>query len=48
MIEFDSELEFDLAEKSESQHMRWLWLPILLAYSAIWFYGLWCLANIIF
>jgi hypothetical protein len=48
MISFDREMEYILVEKSKSQHVQWWWLPILLAFSAIWFYGLWCLANKIF
>jgi hypothetical protein len=48
MIEINHEIDFPLAEKSESMNMQWQWLPLLLVYSAVWFYGLWCLAVKIF
>jgi hypothetical protein len=48
MIDIDNELQFALAKKSESQSIQWQWLPLLFLYSAIWFYGLWCLAEKIF
>jgi hypothetical protein len=44
MIELDRELRF-LLEKSETQKIQWQWLPPMLTFSAIWFYGLWCLLS---
>jgi hypothetical protein len=48
MIELDREIKFPLAARSESLDIQWQWLPLLIVYSAIWFYGLWCLLSKIF
>ena len=45
MIKSDREMEFILTKDSGEHHMQWQWLLPLLVYSAIWFYGLWCLAE---
>jgi hypothetical protein len=43
MIQLSRETEFPTAGRCETQSIQWQWLPFLLLYSAIWFYGLWCL-----
>jgi hypothetical protein len=45
MIELDREIKFPLAKKIELRDIQWQWLPLLFLFSAIWFYGLWCLAG---
>jgi hypothetical protein len=48
MIEASNKMEFASAEKNNSIRIQWQWLPLLLAVSGIWFYGLWCLAIKVF
>jgi hypothetical protein len=45
MIEYDREIKFPLVRKSEWLDIQWQWLPLLFIYSAIWFYGLYCLVS---
>ncbi len=45
MIELNREMDSSSIEEGESQNIQWQWLPLLFAYLAIWFYGLWCLVS---